>query len=240
MLCKFGCGREAIYKDRCDESWNRCPINRKKNSSSSGGASERTKKAHRDHPESWKGKTGFWNKGLTKETDDRVRRSRETLSKNIAEGKTIPTWLGKKLSDKHRNNISLGMQKAVAEGRQKTLKPGGICKTYKLKNCDAQEFTLQGSWELKFAKQCNENRVHWVKNKVGFKYLFEGKERTYFPDFYLKEIDQYVEIKGYETDKDKAKWKQFPLKLKVLKRKDLELLDILLGASSSSSGASVS
>lgn len=32
MLCKFGCGQEVQYKDRCSKSANTCPINRKKNS----------------------------------------------------------------------------------------------------------------------------------------------------------------------------------------------------------------
>ena len=36
-----------------------------------------------------------------------------------------------------------------------------------------------------------------------------------------------VEIKGYETDKDKAKWSQFTLKLKILKGRELKELGII-------------
>ena len=32
MLCKFGCGKETTYKDRCEKSWNKCPELKKKNS----------------------------------------------------------------------------------------------------------------------------------------------------------------------------------------------------------------
>ena len=34
MLCKHGCGREAVYKDRCDKIAGRCPVIKKKNSES--------------------------------------------------------------------------------------------------------------------------------------------------------------------------------------------------------------
>ena len=54
----------------------------------------------------------------------------------------------------------------------------------------------------------------------GFPYIWNG-ERTYFPDFYIESLDLYVEIKGYETDRDKAKWKQFPKKLRVIKKKEI-------------------
>jgi hypothetical protein len=51
----------------------------------------------------------------------------------------------------------------------------------------------------------------------------------YTPDFYLNAIDTYIEIKGYETDKDRAKWSQIPvdIKFQVLKEKDLKSLNII-------------
>ena len=54
-----------------------------------------------------------------------------------------------------------------------------------------------------------------------FQYEYEGKTRNYYPDFYLVEDDKYVEIKGYETEKDRAKWTQFKKSLLILKRKEL-------------------
>lgn len=55
-----------------------------------------------------------------------------------------------------------------------------------------------------------------------FEYIFENKKRLYFPDFYLPQYDFWIEIKGYETPKDKAKWNYFPLTLKVLKKCDIK------------------
>lgn len=88
---------------------------------------------------------------------------------------------------------------------------------------------LHGSWELGYAKFLDKNNIKWIKNKDSFAYIYEGKERRYTPDFYLIESDQYIEIKGYKTDKDEAKWSQFPKhrKLTVLMKKDLKELKIL-------------
>lgn len=87
-------------------------------------------------------------------------------------------------------------------------------------------FDLHGSWELKYAQFLDKNEIKWIKCKDSFSYFFEGKERMYTPDFYLTGKDEYIEIKGYKTKKDEAKWSQFPSyrKLTVLTKK--ELLDL--------------
>ena len=55
----------------------------------------------------------------------------------------------------------------------------------------------------------------------GFNYTWNGN-RTYFPDFYLPSLNLYVEVKGYETERDTAKWSQFPKKLFVIKAKEIK------------------
>jgi hypothetical protein len=35
-------------------------------------------------------------------------------------------------------------------------------------------------------------------------------------------LDLYIEVKGYETDRDRAKWKYFPKKLRVIRSKDIK------------------
>jgi len=82
---------------------------------------------------------------------------------------------------------------------------------------------LHGSWELEYAKYLDANSIKWIRNKDTFSYTYDGKDRKYTPDFYLTETDEYIEIKGYKTEKDTAKWLQFPLdrKLKVLMKKEL-------------------
>jgi len=88
---------------------------------------------------------------------------------------------------------------------------------------------LHGTWELSYAKYLDQNNIKWIRNKDSFAYIFEGKERRYTPDFYLIESDEYIEIKGYKTEKDEAKWSQFPKhrKLTVLMEDELKMLGIL-------------
>ena len=56
---------------------------------------------------------------------------------------------------------------------------------------------------------------------TGFEYEWNGK-RTYFPDFYIESMDMYVEVKGYETERDRAKWLQFKGKLRIIKEEDIK------------------
>ncbi len=82
-------------------------------------------------------------------------------------------------------------------------------------------FKLHGRWELIFAEWCDLNRISWEKNTKYFYYNWNG-ERKYFPDFYLKDLGVYIEVKGYKTDRDDAKWKQFPEKLFVIQKQQIE------------------
>lgn len=86
---------------------------------------------------------------------------------------------------------------------------------------------FHGLWEVKFAMNLDDKNVKWRRPTEKFQYIFEGKSRNYTPDFWIPELESYVEIKGYTTPKDEAKWSQFPLKLIVLKGEDLVNLGIL-------------
>jgi hypothetical protein len=58
--------------------------------------------------------------------------------------------------------------------------------------------------------------------------MLYGKSHRYFPDFYLPETEEYIEIKGYKTERDEAKWKYFPKdkKLTILFGTELKELGI--------------
>lgn len=88
---------------------------------------------------------------------------------------------------------------------------------------------LHGSWEVIYAEYLDANNIAWVRCKDRFEYIFEDTTHYYTPDFYLIDSDTYVEIKGYKTKKDEAKWSQFPSSktLKVLLEKDLRELGVL-------------
>jgi hypothetical protein len=114
------------------------------------------------------------------------------------------------------------------EHRKKMSKFGGLkpnagrCKHIKYSKKDGNIIDIQGTWELRFVKFLDDKNILWDKNKVGYKYMFENKEHLYFPDFYLKDFNVYVEVKGYETDRDREKWKQFPFKLLIVKKQEIQ------------------
>ena len=53
---------------------------------------------------------------------------------------------------------------------------------------------------------------------------WKGKFHLYFPDFFLIDKNEYVEVKGYKTDRDEAKWSQVS-NLVVIEKEDLRRLD---------------
>lgn len=83
---------------------------------------------------------------------------------------------------------------------------------------------FQGSWELKFYKWCKDADILCERNTKGFNYEWNGT-RTYYPDFYLSEYDVFVEVKGYKTDRDEAKWNQFSNKLILVQKSDIIAID---------------
>lgn len=87
---------------------------------------------------------------------------------------------------------------------------------------------LHGTWELAFAIYLDKNNISWKRPTVRFKYEYENKTRYYTPDFYLVDTDEFIEIKGYKTSKDDAKWDQFPKdkKLTVLMHEQLDSMGI--------------
>ncbi len=82
------------------------------------------------------------------------------------------------------------------------------------------DIKFQGQWELDFYKWAKEKGLDPVRPKSGFLYIWNG-ERTYFPDFYIKSLDLYIEVKGYETERDRSKWLQFPKKLCIIKQAEI-------------------
>lgn len=120
------------------------------------------------------------------------------------------------LSEEHKNNISKGMKLAV-EKKPESYTSSNRGRT---KQIIFDDIKFQGKWELYFYKWCKENNIKIIRSNEYFPYSWRGN-RKYFPDFYLPDLDFYVEVKGYETERDRAKWNQFPKKLLVIKKKEI-------------------
>lgn len=139
--------------------------------------------------------------------------SSETREKLSAAGKKR-IWTKE---DRERQSIS--MKKAV-EKYPESYSARNVCGRTKL--VEYQGYTLNGKWELIVAKWLSDCKVSWT-NKIQQEiyYEWQGKQHRYFPDFYLPEKNLYIEVKGYERDRDRAKWKAVP-NLLVLKAKEIQ------------------
>jgi hypothetical protein len=124
-----------------------------------------------------------------------------------------------KLSEEHKLHIAQTIAQKLREGNWHNS----------FARCRKQTYAGQvfdGTWEVMLAKWFDDNQIAWVRNKDSFPYLFEGKNRRYVPDFYILGIRCYVEVKGWKTLKDEAKWSQFKHKLIILSGSDLKSLGL--------------
>ena len=83
---------------------------------------------------------------------------------------------------------------------------------------------LRSTTELEYATYLDNSGIKWEANKDSFEYSFEGNKHQYYPDFYLVEENCYIEVKGFKTLRDEAKWSQFPHKLKILYSENIKEL----------------
>lgn len=75
---------------------------------------------------------------------------------------------------------------------------------------------------MEYVKYLDEQNINWKRNWIKFPYEIDDKIKYYIPDFYLIDTDEYIEIKGFERENDKFKWKDFPFKLTILKYDELK------------------
>jgi hypothetical protein len=160
---------------------------------------------------------------------EKVNTNQYTKAKNEGRKIIISEETRKKLSiaskkqvwdEKRREKQRIAMQEAVRKhpASYSANNVSGRTKTIEYKG-----FNLKGSWELEVAKWLDKHGIKWTNEVKGFEYFWEGKIHLYFPDFYLTELDKYIEVKGYERERDRKKWEVIE-NLIVFKKKEIELI----------------
>ncbi len=182
--------------------------------------SEGGKKAHKEHPESYSKVKGCFSKDWQNEHPNWHKKCSDTLKEKYKSGEIIHQLKGKSLSDETKEKISKSMKKVAIE---KAEQYSGRYNRGYVKYKEIDGFGLLGSWEELVYYELRKNNII-PKKPTGFTYLFHNKNKIYYPDFYIENLNIYIEVKGYETEKDKAKWSQFNEKLIVLKRKEINAI----------------
>ena len=162
-----------------------------------------------------------WNKGLTKETDERIKKGSETYI-----NRKYKAWnSGKKdiFSKDVLQRISSKM-KQIAKTRVSCKGTGRAYKGwYKGYWCDSQ-------WELAFVIYNLDHNILIKRCEEYFEYDYNNETHLYYPDFIVN-FTNYIEIKGFQSKKDDAKFSCFPKDkiLKIYKYKELKpIFDYIL------------
>ena len=155
-----------------------------------------------------------WNRGLTKQTDERIAKQAANASRFFQENGG--TFLGRKHSQSTKqkmSNIALKNQNEKHFGKRKVFEYAGL--------------KFISSYEVDVAKSLDENNIKWIQPKR-FPYKdLNGKLHYYTPDLYLPDYDVYLDPKndfliehenpqfGYK-DVDKIKWVEEYNNIKVI------------------------
>ena len=137
---------------------------------------------HQDHPKGFLGHTA-WNKGLTKETDERVRKNSEAISEAYVD--RDGTFKNKHHTEETKKYLS---EKALADGREKNF---GSHKSYEY--CGIKFIS---SYEVEVAKDLDKNNIKWVKPSRLAYTDNNGKKHHYTADLYLPDYNIYLDPKN--------------------------------------------
>lgn len=159
--------------------------------------------------------------------------------KNPMKNKEAAARMGKTRSKKFETNEEFRLmtsnlvKKAWEDGKFDGVKVGK-CKWYKFVKADGMIINLQGTWELAYAKWLDKNHINFAAHKGRISYLDkDSKPRSYYPDFYLSDTDEYIDIKNkYHYSLNEHKWEYIrksnpQLKIVILFEKDLKEKGIL-------------
>lgn len=142
----------------------------------------------------WHAINGSWNKGKTKDTDDRILRYSKTLQDSYASGKIQKhgcfAWTAPERS-----------ANAKRQGLGGYNENAGRSKKFIVVDSFGNRAVLQSTYEYRCANILDELKIKWIRPKA-LKY----DNRNYFADFYLTEYDIYLDPKNaYKAKLDKIK-----------------------------------
>lgn len=217
MKCEFGCDKEALHQLKngrwcCSLSINSCEGMRKKNAANKF-----------NKPSGRKGKFGkpSWNKGLTKETDERVKNNVNSLLLAYKNESIIPSFKGKHHNDESRKNISSSMM-----GNRNANHRGDRQSYYK-------NIRMDSHWEVLVATYFDNAGISWRYNAE--RYLLSSGNYIH-PDFFiydeLNSLEKIIEVKGYFREQNKRKFEMFireypNLKVELWNKEVLKTLKII-------------
>lgn len=168
----------------------------------------------------WKRRNSISKKGKINLGDNNGMKSIEAREKVSKTRKSMMTR-------DFRNKISEYTSKAWADGKYEGVRVGQS-KWYTYLHSNGNEYKVQGTWELEFIKWLDNNDLEFKCHEGRIPYTLNGKDKSYYPDFFITEWGQYVDIKNdyhYNLQKDKFEaLKDQGNEIRVILKEELEKL----------------
>ena len=155
------------------------------------------------------------NKNRSPRTEDSKKKTSLTINRLLKEGKIIPKkgnnkeikYIGpytpikrKKCTNCNKEFWAAGAKVTCSDlCRHERSAYNNVRKQHiKFFNCFDQEYVfLHSNWEIIIAKWLEEQNISWSRPKeVLYWYDKENKKRRYTPDFFIKKINLYVDVKN--------------------------------------------
>ena len=169
------------------------------------------------------------------------RKSSEETKKKISLnhanicGKNNP-FFGKHHTTQSKEKISKKLKgKMSGKNNPSYGKPMRQSLRFSFTDKNGKSILFRSSYEIRYAEYLNANNLLWEYEPKFFPVRFLKNnvviDGAYTPDFYLKDSDEYVEIKGFWRGHGKHKYEafceQYPeIKIKVLMKGDLKNMGI--------------
>lgn len=200
LLCKF-CNKECKNDNSLRNHQRLCKSNPVAQSTSE--ALTKAREVRRLLPPS-----NQYIKGTAKPLSAETRKKMSEASKNII-------W-----TEERKSKHSLIMRKAVLENSD-SYTSSNVCGRVKVEEYKGEKF--HGKWEIEVAKWLDANGIKWDRKVEPIDYFWNNKIHLYYPDFYLPELNLYIEVKGYETERDRCKWSALS-NLVIIKKSEIALI----------------
>lgn len=143
----------------------------------------------------------YWENGLTlNETALKLGIGTCTLCHKIKQWGEKTRGFEKTIA--HRDKISNTRKERKINWGKKP--PNGNRSWYKCP--DGQIVSMRSNWEVNYAEWLTANKISWNYEPKTFK-MEDGK--TYTPDFYLSQSDEYIEVKGWFRPGQKERLEKF-------------------------------
>lgn len=129
---------------------------------------------------------------------------------------------GRKHSELSKQKISESMRKLIQEGNRE----------YGFLHRKSYEFDgkrLDSVYEVKVAQELKEHNIKFDIHPKGLSYIGDdGKIRTYFPDFYLKDYDVYLDPKNDFLLSEQYKYHNLTTKEKIMRVQDYNNVSVII------------